>query len=93
MEFCLQSYVRGYHEYGEHWIAFLEEQLTCQREVGNVTDRYAVAVKKDSSETVGHVLKKISRMRSMLLQHNFIITDTVTARWINWIIRHLQDFK
>ena len=93
MEFCLQSYVRGYHEYGEHWIAFLEEQLTCQREVGNVTDRYAVAIKKDSSKTVGHMLKKISRMRSMLLQHNFIITAIVTACQINWNIRHLQDFE
>ena len=93
MEFCLQSCVRGYHEYGEHWTTFLGEQLTCQRKVGNVTDRYAVAVKKDSSETVGHVLKKISRMRCILIQHNFIIAATVTARRINWNIRHLQDFE
>ena len=53
MEFCLQSYVHGYHEYGEHWIAFFEEQLTCQREVGNVADRYAVAVKRTAVKLLG----------------------------------------
>ena len=83
MEFHFQSCVRGYHEYGEHWTAFLGEQLTCQHEVGNVTDRYAVAVKKDSGKTVGHVLK-ISRIRSMFLQYGFIITATVTGHWISW---------
>ena len=80
MEFCLQSCVRGYDEYGEYCTTFLGEQLACQRQVGKVIDRYAVAVKKDSSETVGHVLKKISRICSMLLQHGFIITATVTGR-------------
>ena len=53
MEFCLQSYVRGYHEYGEHWTTFLGEQLTCQREVGNVTDQYAVAVKRTVAKLLG----------------------------------------
>ena len=60
MEFHFQSCVHGYHEYGKHWTAFLREQLTCQREVGNVTDQYAITDKKDISETVGHMLK-ISR--------------------------------
>ena len=57
---------------------FYGEQLTCQREVGNITDRYAVTAKKDSGETVGHVLKKISRICSMFLRHGFIITATIT---------------
>ena len=67
MEFHFQSCVRGYHEYGEQWTTFLGEQLTCP----NVMDQYAVSVKKDSSETVGQVLKKISRICSMFLQHSF----------------------
>ena len=48
MEFHFQLCVHGYHEYGEQWTAFLGEQLTCQHEVGNVTDRYAVqALRRD----------------------------------------------
>ena len=43
--------------YGEHWTAFLGEEFTCQQEIGNVLDRYAIAVKKDTSKTVGHVLE------------------------------------
>jgi len=38
----------------------LGEQLTCEHEIGNMVDRYAAAVKKDSGETVGHVPRKIS---------------------------------
>ena len=89
MQFHLQSCVHGCHEYGEHWIAFLGEQLIYQHEVGNVTDQYAVAVKKDSRETAGHVLKKIFRIYSKFLQHGFIITATVTGHWNNWNIWHL----
>ena len=46
MEFRVQSCVRGYHIYEECWVALLGEELTCQQEIGNVVDRYAVAVKK-----------------------------------------------
>ena len=46
MEFHLQSCVRRYHVYGECWTAFLGEEQTCQREIKNVVDRYAVAVKR-----------------------------------------------
>ena len=53
MEFRVQSCVRGFHVYGEHWTAFVGEELTCQREIGNVVDRYAVAVEKATGETVG----------------------------------------
>ena len=63
MEFVLPSCVCGYHAYGEDWIAILGEELVCEREIGNMVDRYAVAV-KDSGKTVGHVLKKISQMCS-----------------------------
>ena len=60
MEFILPSCVREYHVYGEDWIGVLGEELSCEREIGNVVNRYAVAVRKDSGETVGHMPKKIS---------------------------------
>ena len=56
------------------------EELTCQRERGNVVDRYAVAVEKATGETVGHVPKKISRICSSFLQHGGTITAIVTGR-------------
>ena len=43
-------------------------------------DRYAVVVKKDSGETVGHLPQKISRICSMFLQRGGEITATVTGR-------------
>ena len=87
MEFCFQTCVHGYHVYGEHWTAFLGEQLICQREVGNVANQYAVAVKKDSSEAVEYVPKKISRIRSMFLQHSIIITVTGHQRYWSYLVQ------
>ena len=43
------------------------EELTCYWEIGNVVDRYAIAVEKAAGETVNHVLKKISRICSSFL--------------------------
>ena len=80
MEFHVQSCVRGFHVYGEHWTAFVGEELTCQREIGNVADRYAVAVEKATGETVGDVPKKISRICSSFLQCCGTITAIVTGR-------------
>ena len=56
----MASCIRGYHVYSENWTAALGEELFCERDIGNVIDRYAVAVKKDSGETVGHLPQKIS---------------------------------
>jgi len=57
----------------------LGKQLTCEHEMGNMVDRYAVAVKKDSGKTVGHVPRKISRMCSTILELGVQITATVTG--------------
>ena len=58
MELVWPSCIRGYHVYGENWTAVLGEELNCEREIGNMVDRYAVAVKKpDMGETVGHCLR------------------------------------
>ena len=67
MHLVVPSCIRGYHVYGEIWTAVLNEQLSCEREIGNVVDRYAVAAKNDSGITVGHVPRKISRICSIFL--------------------------
>ena len=79
MEFRVQSCVRGFHVYGEHWTAFVGEEHTCQQERGNVVDRYAVDVEKATGKMVGHMLKKISRICSSFLQHGGTITAIVTG--------------
>ena len=79
MELIIPSCIRGYHVYGEIWTAVLDEQLFCEREIGNVVDRYAVAAKNDSGITVGHLPRKISRICSIFLMFGGTITATVTG--------------
>ena len=55
------------------------EQLFCERETGNVVDRYAVAVKNDSGVTVGHLPQRIPRVSSMFVQKGGGIIATVTG--------------
>ena len=50
-----------------------------------MVDHYAIAVKKDSGKTVGHV-PKISRMCSSFLQQRYVLRATVTGRH-----RYLSD--
>ena len=81
MELVWPSCICGYHVNGENWTAVLGEELNCEREIGNVVDRYAVVVKKpDMGETVGHLPKRISRMCSSFLQQGYALTATVTGR-------------
>ena len=54
------SCVRGYHVYYCIWEAAVGDQLNCERELDNVKDRYAVAVKKDGT-VIGHLLGKYPR--------------------------------
>lgn len=79
MVLVMSSCVHGYHVYGEVWMATLGEELICLPEVGNVVDRYAVAVKKESGETVGHLPRKILHTCSMFIQRGGDITATVTG--------------
>ena len=52
------SCVHGYHIYKDVWDALIGE-LQCERELDNVSDRYAVAVKKDGT-VIGHLSRNIS---------------------------------
>ena len=79
MEFHIDSSVRGYHIYNEVWTTVLGEVLITERELYNVADRYAVAVKKHSDETVGHLPKKTSMLCSMFIDKGGDITCVVTG--------------
>ena len=59
-EFQKESCVNGYHVYKDIWNAALGEELQCQRERGNSSDLYAVAVLKDRT-IVGHLPRKMTK--------------------------------
>ena len=81
MEFAVSSCIRGYHVYDTMWTAILGEELLCEREPGNVMDRYAVAAKKPAlGVIVGHLPKKISRHCSIFILRGGAIKATVTGR-------------
>ena len=52
--FDVVSFVRGYHEYKSIWTPKSGEILSTEREPGNLVDKYAVCLKKES-EVVGHL--------------------------------------
>ena len=78
-EFQKESCVRGYHVYKDIWNAALGEELQCQRERGNSSDLYAVAVLKDRT-IVGHLPRKISRICSLFMRRGGAITCLVNGR-------------
>ena len=74
-----ESCVRGYHIYKDIWNAVFGEELQCQREIGNSSDLYAVAVVKDST-IVGHLPRKISRICTLFMRRGGAITCLVNGR-------------
>jgi len=44
--FFERNCIRGYHVYKKVWAATVGEAFVCEREPQNLSDRYAVAVKK-----------------------------------------------
>ena len=73
--------MRGYHIYKNFWDAVIGEELQCERELDNVSDRYAVAVKKDGT-IIGHLLQNISRACSHFHRQGNFITCHVTVHRI-----------
>ncbi len=67
--FIFDSVIRGYHVYKDIWTAHIGD---CQAEPGNIHDLYAVAVKKPSGLTVGHVPRTISAVCCPFLRHGSI---------------------
>ena len=75
MELC----IRGYHIYKDIWLAENDQILSCQREIRNRKDPYAVAVTKDGA-TVGHLPRKVARMCSLFIRRGGTIKCIVNGR-------------
>ena len=76
--FSFPSAVRGYHVYKDVWAATEGEVLPCSRELHNLRDPYAVAIKKGST-IVGHVPRTISAVCSMFMRRDGTISCRVTG--------------
>ena len=70
--------IRGYHIYKYIWHAAIGQHLSCRREPDNTSDRYAVAVIKDGI-IIGHLLRKISKVSSLILRRGGSICCIVTG--------------
>ena len=76
MEVCERnSCVCGYHIYKDIWDTVIGEELRCEREPDNGSDRYAVAIKI----IIGHMPRKISQACSLFLRRGNEITCCVTG--------------
>ncbi len=76
--FTVEAMVRGYHVYRAVWDASSEEELLCERELGNPHNPYAVAIAR-AGVTVGHVPRKISSVCSLFLRRGGSIRCQVTG--------------
>lgn len=65
--------VRGYHVYRNIWEAKNGEVLTCEQEINNGYDPFAVSVIKDGV-VVGHLPRMISTVASLFLKQKGSIT-------------------
>ena len=46
--FSVKAAIRGYNEYqNAFWHTYIGEILSCEREVGNIHDTFALAIKKN----------------------------------------------
>ena len=66
------------HIYKDIWDAVIGEELQCEREPDNRSDRYAVATKKDGI-IIGHIPRSVSRPCSLFLRRGNEITYCVTG--------------
>ena len=70
--------MRGYHVYPDIWVAVVGEELACEKEPTNVSDRYAVAVIK-GGVIIGHLPRKISKICSLFLRRGGSISCIVSG--------------
>ena len=78
MAFAITFVVRGYHVYKDIWAAEIGSELPCFPEPHNREDHFAVAV-MNSTNKVGHVLRKISYICYIFLLHSGLIICRVTG--------------
>lgn len=61
-EMYIEATVRGYHAYLDNASVRIGEILTSEMELDNPHDKYAVAVKNQDGNLVGHGPKELSRL-------------------------------
>lgn len=61
-EMYIEATVRGYHAYLDNASVRIGEILTSEMELDNPHDKYAVAVKSQDGNLVGHGPKELSRL-------------------------------
>ena len=77
--FAIEAMVTGYHVYQWIWDAAIDrENLECFREVGNIHDPSAVAIRKDGS-VVGHVPRALSAVCSSFICRGGLILCRVSG--------------
>ena len=68
----VEDTIRGYHKNKIVWLnPVIEEELSCKRKTGNAHNTHAVAVRNivdGDTKTVGHVPRKLSALRSILIR-------------------------
>ena len=79
--FTVEAVICGYHEYKSIWLdPVMEEEFSCEREIGNAHDTHAVAIHKTIDgevKTVGHVPRNISSICSIFIRRGGSILCTV----------------
>ena len=79
--FTVESVIHGYHVYKSIWLnPVMEEELSCEREIGNAQDTHAVAIRKTMDgevKTVGHVPRLISSICSIFIRRGGVIVYKV----------------
>ena len=78
--FAIEAMVRGYHVYQWIWDAAIDgENLECFREVGNIHDLSAVAIRTEDGSVVGHVPRALSAVCSSFIRRGGLILCRVSG--------------
>ena len=81
LSFSIHSVLRGHHVNKKIWTPYVGEMLALQREIGNVHDRFAVAVTAQPAATiVGRVPRELSRYFWEFLNDGGKIVCEVTGK-------------
>ena len=81
-EVFMESSVPGYHTYFKYSTVSVGELMMCKIEENNDHDKYAVAVKNESGQIVGHVPIEISKiMRKFIRDYGEVEVECIGHRY------------
>ena len=73
------SAVRGYHYYRKYWQPIVGEELVCMHERDNPFHLFAIAIKRTTGESVGHLPMENSRGSKYLMDRGARFTVVLTS--------------